>query len=300
MDRRTFLSIGAAGALAAAEAGLEAKIPTPLKDLSREKGLKIRFMGTGAAGGKGEDGLGRRHSSILVNDDFIIDLTDESLDMIPAGLHPTTLFYTHSHRDHFQPSAALQLGIRKVYLSHTWSDVARWAFRQAARESGAEMPEIIPTYFGVPVQEGAVTITPLDANHPTENEMEQAQLYLLEKDGVRLLYATDTGGIPGRSARLIGIDKHKPGYGITALIMEATSADPDDIRLFCHSSTDLVAKTVRVLQKTNRLHMAEGQRVYITHMARSLHPKDMNAGLPDPLRAPDDGEEVVFRTPDAR
>ena len=67
------------------------------------------------------------------------------------------------------------LGIKKVYLSHTWYDIAVKAFKDAAK-----------------------------------------------KGGVRLLYATDTSGIPGRSARMIGIDSHYPGYGITALIMEAT------------------------------------------------------------------------------
>ena len=297
MDRRTFLGIGAAGALAAAEATLEGKVPGAIKDLAKDKSLKIKFLGTGAAGGKGISGLGRRHSSILVNDDFLIDFTDDSLDMIPEGLHPDTIFYTHSHRDHFQPSAALKIGIKKVYLSHSWYDVALKAFKEEAKKKGVEMPVIIPTYFGMPVQAGEVKVTPLLANHPTDNVMEEAQIYLLEKDGVRLLYATDTSGIPGRSARCIGIDKHREGYGITALIMEATMADADDYRLYCHSSTVTVANTVRVLQKTKRLHMPKGQKVYITHIASSLHPSDINAALPDPLRAAHDGLEVVFQAP---
>ncbi len=181
MDRRTFLGIGAAGALAAASTTLEGKIPSAIKDLAKDKSLKIKFMGTGAASGIGKKGLGRRHSSILVNDDFIIDFTDDSLDMIPEGLHPDTIFYTHSHKDHFQPSAALKIGVKKVYLSNTWYDVAVKAYRQAAEEAGAEMPE--------------------------------------------------------------------------------------------------------------------GQKVYITHMAKSLHPKNINETLPDPIRAAEDGLEVVFRAP---
>ena len=32
-------------------------------------------------------------------------------------------------------------------------------------------------------------------------------------------------------------------------------------------------------------------------MASSLHPKDINAGLPEPLQAAEDGMEVVFREP---
>ena len=43
--------------------------------------------------------------------------------------------------------------------------------------------------------------------------------------------------------------------------------------------------------------MPAGQKVYLTHMASSLHPRDINAGLPDPIRAAEDGLEVIFREP---
>lgn len=307
MKRRDFIKNAAGLAVAAAAAptlasaassvipgGASPVIPSGAEE---SNALKIKFLGTGAAGGKGRSGKGRRHSSILVDGSFLIDFTDDSLDLLPSGASVDTIFYTHSHGDHFQPSAALKIGIRRVYLNHSWYDVAVKAFRLAAKEAGVDMPAIIPTYVGSPVAMGDVIVTPLLANHPTENAMEESQIYLLEKGGVRLLYATDTSGIPGKSARLAGIDAHKDAYGITALIMEATMADPDDFRLYCHSSTATVANTVRVLQKTGRLHMPAGQKVYLTHMASSLHPKDINATLPAPLRAAEDGLEVLFRAP---
>ena len=296
MDRRTFIGIGAAGALAAAGTSLEGKIPPVIKDLAHDSSLKIKFLGTGAAGGR-KNGKGRRHSSILVDDRFLVDLTDDSLDLIPDGLHPETIFYTHSHPDHFQASAALKAGVKKAYLNHSWYDVAAKAFKEAARQEGVQAPELIPTYFGADVQMGDITVTPLLANHPTGNVMEESQIYLLQKGGVRLLYATDTSGIPGRSARRIGIDAHREGYGITALIMEATMADYDDFRLYCHSSTRTVINTVSVLQKTGRLHMCAGQKVYLTHMASSLHTAAELASLPDPIQAAEDGLEVIFREP---
>lgn len=299
MDRRSFIGLGAGAALSLAGGQLLAGTPTEtLKGEPKPASpyIRVKFLGTGAAGGF-KNGKGRRHSSILVDDSFIIDLTDESLDMIPEGVHPDTIFYTHSHKDHFQPSAALKIGIKKVYLSHSWYDVAFAAFKTASEETGCPMPEIIPTYFGMPVQMGAVSVLPLVANHPTNNLMEESQIYLLEKGGVRLLYATDTSGIPGKSARRIGIDAHRDGQGITGLIMEATMSDPDDFRLYCHSSTATVANTVRVLQKTGRLRMQEGQKVYITHMAKSLHTAEELATLPEPLQAAADGLEVVFREP---
>ena len=303
MKRRDFLKSAATIAVAAAAtptlAAPSSLAPAPvIPGVSEESaGLRVKFLGTGAASGKGRTGKGRRHSSILVDGRFLIDFTDDSLDMLPPGARIDTIFYTHSHSDHFQPSAALRIGVRRVYLNHSWYDVAVKAYRQAAKEAGVEMPAIIPTYVGTPVITGDIAVTPLLANHPTDNAMEESQIYLIEKGGVRLLYATDTSGIPGRSARLAGIDAHREAYGITALIMEATMADPDDFRLYCHSSTATVANTVRVLLKTGRLHMPAGQKVYLTHMAASLHPRDINAGLPDPIRAAEDGLEVTFREP---
>ena len=294
MDRRKFLEIGAAGAFAMAASPLGAMTPGA-EILPDDECLGIKFLGTGAAGGR-KDGRGRRHSSILVEDAFIIDFTDNGIDMLPEK-HPDTIFYTHSHKDHFQPSAALGISIKTVYLSATWYDVAVKAFKEAASAAGAEMPLIIPTHFGVPVQVGRIRVTPLAANHPTENFMEESQIYLIEKGGVRLLYATDTSGIPGKSARVAEIDAHKEGRGITALIMEATMADGDDFRLYCHSSTGTVENTVRVLMKTGRLKMAPGQKVWLTHMASSLHPADVNAGLPENIRAAEDGMEVIFTAP---
>lgn len=302
MKRRDFIK-GATGLAIAAAAAPTLASAGPASALAgnspgaKDNTLKIKFLGTGAAGGKGRSGKGRRHSSILVDGIFLIDFTDDSLDMLPAGARIDTIFYTHSHRDHFQPSAALKIGVKRVYLNHSWYDIAVKAYREAAKEAGANMPAIIPTYVGSPVIVGDVAVTPLLANHPTDNAMEESQIYLLDKGGIRLLYATDTSGIPGKSARLAGIDAHREAYGITALIMEATMADPDDYRLYCHSSTSTVANTVRVLLKTDRLHMPAGQKVYLTHMATSLHPKDVNAGLPDPLRAAEDGLEVIFREP---
>ena len=84
--------------------------------------------------------------------------------------------------------------------------------------------------------------------------MEQALIYLIEKQNTRLLYATDTGGIPALATRMSGIDAHQKGNPITALIMEATMGMEYDVdfRLFTHSSVALVERTVRILKETKR------------------------------------------------
>ena len=300
MNRKTFLKTTAATLLATSVEGLQAKgfaATTPPSE-----GLQVRFLGTGAADWKGRDERGehRRLSSILLDDSIFIDLTATNLEMIPAEAHPETIFYTHSHGDHYHPASALRAGVKRVYLGQTWYDIAKADFQRAATQAEVPMPEIIPLYVGQKVNVGDVAITPLPASHATGYQFEQTLMYLIEKQGVRLIYATDTGGIPAVAARIAGIDAHdRDGKPITAIIFEATMGMgyDDDFRSFTHTSVEGVARIVRVLEKTKRYTPPMGQPVYLTHMARTLHgtQAELDSGLPQPLRAAYDGLVVMFK-----
>lgn len=302
MDRKTFLKTSAASILAASTSSLHAKALDAVT--AQSEGLKVRFLGTGAADWNGRDERGehRRLSSILMDDRIFVDLTATNLEMIPAEAHPDTIFYTHSHGDHYHPETALRAGVKRVYLSQTWYDIAKADFQRAAKQTELPMPEIIPLYVGQRVQVGDIAITPLPASHATGYQFEQTLIYLVEKQGVRLIYATDTGGIPAVAARLAGIDAHdRPGNPITALIMEATMGIgyDDDFRSFTHTSVAGVERVVRVLEKTKRYTPPTDQPVYLTHMARTLHgtQAELDEQLAKPLRAARDGEEVIFAAP---
>ena len=298
MDRRTFLGTAAMAAAAAT-------MSNPLSAMrkhpeSAPDGLAVRFLGTGGADWRGYNGDGerRRLTSILIEKTFLIDYTAYARDMLPEGVQPEIIFYTHTHSDHYQPKDALKLGIRQVYVNNTVLQKAKDDFQAAAAELGCPEPVITGICAGSSVRVGEVVVTALPANHfvsPTE----QTQIYLLQKGDVRLLYATDTGGLTASAARLAGIDAHKPGEPITALIMEATmgKGHEDDYRLFSHSSIDTVHQTWRVLKATGRYTAPDAQPVYLTHMARTLHgtQAELDATLPSPLRAAYDGLEVVFK-----
>ena len=315
MDRRSFLQIGA-GAVAATSLGGIASVlpagakvaentwkePVHFKIGSEGAGpLKVRFLGTGAADWKGRDDRGelRRLSSVLLEDRILIDFTPSDADMVPEGFSPEAIFYTHSHGDHYNPAAALKLGPKLVYLGSTWVDRAREDFKAASKDSGLPVPEIVPLCVGDKVTIAGMTLTALPANHATSDLDELTMMYLIEKQEVRVLYATDTGGIPAIAARIVGIDPHAKGKPITGLIMEATMGmdGDEDFRIFTHSSVRTVERTVHMLLREGRYTPSKGQKVYLTHLARTLHPTqaELDATLPDPLKAAYDGLEVLFR-----
>ena len=299
MDRRDFLKVSSVSLMAMGADDVAAKMFEPSQE--KKEGMSVRFLGTGAADWNGPDNRGeqRRLSSILVDKNILFDFTAGNIEMIPAGLKPEVVFYTHSHNDHYHPESALKIGVRKVYLSQTWYDIAKTDFEKASKKLNVQMPELIPLYIGQAVHVDGLRVTPLPASHATSKLFEQTLIFLIEKSEARVMYATDTAGIPAVAARLAGIDAHDPnGKPLTGLIMEATMGmDHDnDYRIFAHSSVGMVHRAVEVLQKTKRYLPVDDQPVYLTHMARTLHgtQAELDAALPYPLKAAYDGLEVIF------
>ncbi len=306
MNRRRFFQVGTAVAVATGMGGIMPAIAAASNPLLHSFGIEepgpltVRFLGTGAADWDSRDARGelRRFSSILLDSRILVDFTPSDGDMLSPEFASEAIFYTHSHADHFHPAAALKLHPNRIFLGETWIDRARADFDKASVETGLPVPEIIPLAIGDRVTVGGMTLTALPANHATRDLKEQALIYLIEKGSVRLLYATDTGGIPAVAARLAGIDPHSNGKPITGLIMEATMGmeGDEDFRIFTHSSVKTVERTVHMLIREGRFTPKDGQPVYLTHLARTLHgtQAELDATLPPPLKAASDGLEVEF------
>ena len=316
--RREFIvsaaAYAAAGRAFADVAPQEADVPG--------RGIKVRFLGSGAAGWKPSWSDGnphmRRQSSVLLDGRVLIDFTSCGFDMMPEGCRPEVLFQTHSHGDHYNPSAAVRSGVRRMYVQETWAAAARREVSQAAEKLSLPAPEVIGLPFAAPVEECGMRFTGVPANHSTsrvtDGVLERASLYLVEKGPTRLLYATDTGGLQGDAARMIGVDPHvtKENFSrlaggarfvsepkaLTAIIMEATDGDlDDDFRMFVHSSVQMVDRIVSMLKKNGRFAPPEGQCAYITHLGikyRGWASERIEAEIPSSLRAAYDGLEVVL------
>ena len=253
-------------------------------------GIHVRFLGTGGANwnGPAENGELRRHASILADGKVLFDFTPSSKDMVPENLHPEVIFYTHSHNDHYDAKAALDLGIKRVYLGETWIDRAKEDFQKASASTGKPVPEIIPLSLGQVVEQEGLKVTALPANH-------------IEKDSTRLLYATDTAGLMAFALALAGVGQFsRERKFLTGIIMEATMGldyKNNDMSMFSHSSSALVEETVKVLSSSRKYVPVEGQKVYLTHLGKSQQPSqaELDRTLPDPLVAAYDGLEVLFR-----
>ena len=285
-----------------------------------QEGIQVRFLGSGCAkwdpAWLKSNPFVRRQASVLIDDRVLIDFTACGFDMLPEGCCPEALFLTHSHGDHYNPDAIVRVGVKSVYAQETWAAAARKELSAAAQRLSRPVPAVIALPFGQAVETCGLRVTGVPANHSTgrvtDGVLERTSIYLVEKGPSRLLYATDTGGIPGDAARMIGIYPHynernwRPGnpfvarpQPLTGLIMEATNgAFDEDYRMFFHSSVQTVARTVNMLSARGLYVPTDGQSAYLTHLGgkyRKLPAEQVDAELPPGIRAASDGQVVTFK-----
>lgn len=306
MNRRDFLlSLGATAAAGGCRTTQSGELPSSTgPGQTNEALLKVRLIGSGSACWEREprtSKIFRRYSSVLIDSRFLIDYTWMGADMIPEGCKPKAIVYTHSHGDHYDPKAAVKLGVRHVFLHRSWIADARQDFERAVIEVGGETPVIHPLDVGVRFRLGPYEILPLPANHYTGKPYEQALIYKvikLCKDGpVRLLYATDTSGLMS-AAYFIGCTKKEP---VTAAIMEATGQPGRkfDGLSISHSTADTVNKIFTTFMKPGNGHYmpgSPGQPVYLTHLGYyEWGQNTFEDVLPHGLALAHDGMEIEFR-----
>ncbi len=231
--------------------------------------MKLFFPGTGASDWNGPDERGeyRRHASALLDDRLLLDVTKSVLDLIPDQAAVTDVFFTHSHDDHFDPEALRALAPCRVYAHESWADSIK-----------GEGLKVIPLQTGVPVEAAGFTVIPMPSNHYSDRENETTLHYLIEKEGRRLLYATDGGWLTTRENQIIGDRK------LDAAVFDATVGEgySDDDQIFHHNSVDMIRLMRGALVKTGRLQASSP--VFLTHLSRTLH--DTQAVLEQRIERP--------------
>ena len=148
----------------------------------------------------------RRRSGALIDGRLLIDYSaDTSLSMLSVGKRLSDVrdvIITHSHSDHFVPT---ELGYRRspaycilpegreplrVFGNHAVTSelVRRFGDRETAISRHGLDIRYVPPFE--PFDAGSYVVTPLPVFH---NAPEDSYVYLIEKGGVRILYAHDTG-----------------------------------------------------------------------------------------------------------
>ncbi len=184
--------------------------------------MKIQYLGTAAAEGwpgifcncescKEARRLGgkniRTRSQAVVDDRLLIDFPpDTYAHMLDYGLNMPairTLIVTHSHQDHWYPE---ELMLRRkgfaVDIAGTLDIYGNDAVGRSLEQFLKEVSETASNRPQVAFHElkefcsysaDGYTVTPLKAAH---NPLENCFIYIIEKDGKRLLYGNDTGEFP--------------------------------------------------------------------------------------------------------
>ncbi|MGQ9555369.1 MAG: MBL fold metallo-hydrolase [Anaerolineae bacterium] len=179
--------------------------------------LRLRFLGTGAAesypapfcrchnceGARRNGGRDiRRRSALLVNDDLLIDFGPDIFQSFQEfGLDATqvqTLCITHSHADHLAPDNIEYR--RPEFVKETtlpWltaygaQDALDLIMAVIAPHLEAARVRLVPLRAGDNVENGGYSIRALPAVHAEGKH--ECLLYLIERQGCRFLYGTDTG-----------------------------------------------------------------------------------------------------------
>jgi len=241
--------------------------------------MKFRFLGTGAADWNGPDARGehRRLTSTLIDNSLLIDFTATAQDMLSDAAAVKNILITHSHGDHFDPSAIASLAPAVLYAHESW-----------AGEIAIDGVEVHPVSIGQWTQAGDYEIMALPSNHSTDRAHEQTVNYLIRKDNQTFLYATDGAWIPNRSMHLM------KGMNLCGMAIDATIGDghAGDYRIFEHNSLPMIRIMVETMKKTGLLK--PDAKVFLTHMARTLHgtQKEVEESLSDPFVVCFDGMET--------
>ena len=207
--------------------------------------MKVTFLGTGAADWDinafvpGQ--FHRRFSSILINDDLLVDPGPHVLHFVEQSGNPDLLsgvrniIVTHSHYDHFHAQTVARLCIDRDCT--LWADPA--CLRKLIRELGDETASKIrfmETCHGRDYGIGGYKVTSLRSNHATDDPLEDTRIYLIEENGRILFYGCDSAWIPTVSWNII---KNRP---VNAMVLELTCGETAtyDWRIFEHNTPEML------------------------------------------------------------
>lgn len=230
--------------------------------------MTIQFLGTGAADYSRSiledfpdrfDPDTRRASAALLTGRFLIDAGPHVLNSLQiAGISPTDitdLFFTHLHKDHFQPESVHRLAAGDRPPLRIW-------LREDALFPEIPNVELHRMRLHETYRIGdSLTVTGLPANHGQDS---YPQHLLIELDGKKLYYALDGAWILNSTFNALR-DTH-----LDMLVLDGTCGDyVGDFRLGEHNSIPMIRLMLPSFRTVGAID--DHTAVYISHLARTLH-----------------------------
>lgn len=247
--------------------------------------MKIRMLGTGYGECKIKKFASkdfRRRGGVILDSKILIDAPEDIFDLADElGLSDIlegvgAVFISHSHKGHFSPEAIERLARRRELFVFADDNVL---------EAIPDAPTIIKTALSpfVPVELGGYAVTPLPANHETEEPTEQCYNFLFEGERT-LFYALDGGFINAGAWHKLAAAK------LDAVIMDcAAELEAPSVKLLGHCGYEM-NKTLRGILISAKA-ATEKTRFILSHVPsprrRSVH-EELNAN------AAEDGFTVAY------
>ena len=230
--------------------------------------MKLEFLGTGAADFNLErdqhtEGF-RRFSSALLDDKLLLDPGPHIFHYMETYKKPDLfdkleyVLITHSHGDHMDMNS-----VRRI---HEMRPNCRFFGSEATARSfwgtGIPFTAILPCYD---YQVGEYWVTPLRSNHGAAFDELTYVYSIVDTDGKKLFYGTDTGLLPSQTWQYI----YRKGYDI--FIMDLTMGDYPDAPNLCEHMTIPTLNLFLNLVNRKKMMVNEKGRFLVTHMAKNWH-----------------------------
>jgi len=250
--------------------------------------MEILFLGTGAADYNPDlrtvlkdrfDRTKRRSSSVLLDDEVLIDCGEFILDSIRiAGVDCARIknvLISHSHSDHFNPAHLSKIAAAAGHPIGVWANgvildgLARYGCGLIG-EDAKGFALLVPhkTVAHTEITFGEWKVMPLRSNHIYDGDniapTEESQFFLVEKQGRKLFYGTDGAWMPTDTG------KYLYGQQLNGCLFDATCGDyVVDYRIYEHNTLPMVRMMKTVMQEQGCF--APDAKLYLFHIAHSLH-----------------------------
>ncbi len=251
--------------------------------------MKVVYLGTGAAEGipalfcnceycnrvRVEGGV-RSRSQLLI-DELSVDFPPDGFyHALRYGADFSAIRYilvSHSHMDHFYAHDFVLRGYKyaadmrspslDLYLNEESAEVFYESTRRELREDIAKTIAVHKVKSFEKLRFGGFTVHTLKAQHSSRDPL----LFLIEKDGKRILHLHDTGAVPEETYAYLAALEKKPCDLITldcTFLWDETKAGAR------HMGLD---ENARVLRRLGELgYIGEGTKKVITHFSHNSRP----------------------------